>query len=373
MSSDKLDRTRGGAGELNEADKGYYEELYTDLPKEVVDILMQTHPLMGKNDDAEATAYRTQPRSRRPQREDVEEVREARMQQVGNEINEISKAPQQEGAPTRYVSRRARNMEDSYQAAVPRAAQEDEYDDGIQYVSVMPARKKSKIVEEVTLQTTAAPASRRRKSREPQPFEDMGRDARDNRPRYESLDFEERAKQEHLDSLYDSDYDDEDEFRGRSKLAIVLGVLAVVVIIVLIFRTVSMNSKMQEMQSQITQAEEYKAKYEQVQLEKMQVEEELENLKNPDANAAANAENSGDGDTSSTGSTGGDTSSTGGNTAASTTSSGYTEYTVQSGDTAWTIAQKMLGNGAQYQKILDANGLKESDALQIGSTIKIPK
>ena len=369
MSSDKLDRTRGGAGELNEADKGYYEELYTDLPKEVVDILMQTHPLMGKNDDAGATAYRTQPRSRRPQREDVEEVREARMQQVGNEINEISKAPQQEGDPTRYVSRRARNMED--QTAAPRAAaQEDEYDDGIQYVSVMPARKKSKIVEEVTLQTTAAPASRRRKSREPQPFEDMGRDARDNRPRYESLDFEERAKQEHLDSLYDSDYDDEDEFRGRSKLAIVLGVLAVVVIIVLIFRMVSINSKMQEMQSQITQAEEYKAKYEQVQLEKMQVEEELANLKNPDANAATNAENSGDGNT---GSTGGDTSSTGGSTTAGTTSSGYTEYTVQSGDTAWTIAQKVLGNGAQYQKILDANGLKESDALQIGSTIKIPK
>ena len=351
MSSDKLERTRGGAGELNEADKGYYEELYTDLPKEVVDILMQTHPLMGKNDDAEATAYRTQPRGRRPQREDVEEVREARMQQVGNEINEISKAPQQEGDPTRYVSRRARNMEDSYQTAAPAAAQEEEYDDGIQYVSVMPARKKSKIVEEVTLQTTAAPASRRRKSREPQPFEDMGRDARDNRPRYESLDFEERAKQEHLDSL-----------------------LAVVVIIVLIFRTVSMNSKMQEMQSQITQAEEYKAKYEQVQLEKMQVEEELESLKNPDANAAANAENSGDGDTSSTGSTSGDTTSgTSGSTTASTTASGYTEYTVQSGDTAWTIAQKVLGNGAEYQKILDANGLKENDALQIGSTIKIPK
>ena len=358
MSSDKLERTRGGAGELNEADKGYYEELYTDLPKEVVDILMQTHPLMGKNDDAEATAYRTQPRSRRPQREDVEEVREARMQQVGNEINEISKAPQQEGDPTRYVSRRA---------------PADAYDDGIQYVSVMPARKKSKIVEEVTLPTTAAPASRRRKSREPQPFEDMGRDARDNRPRYESLDFEERAKQEHLDSLYDSDYDDEDEFRGRSKLAIVLGVLAVVVIIVLIFRTVSMNSKMQELQNQVTQAEEYKAKYEQVQLEKMQVEEELESLKNPDGNTTSNAENSGDGDTSSTGSTSGDTSSTGGSTTASTTSSGYTEYTVQSGDTAWTIAQKVLGNGAEYQKILDANGLKESDALQIGSTIKIPK
>ena len=34
---------------------------------------------------------------------------------------------------------------------------DDEFDDGIQYVSMMPAKRKSKIVEEVTLQTTAAP------------------------------------------------------------------------------------------------------------------------------------------------------------------------------------------------------------------------
>ena len=105
MSDDRFDNTNGSRG-LSDTDKGYYEDLYNDLPKEVVDILMQTHPLMGKNDDTEATAYR----ARRPQRrEDVEEVREARMQQVSNEINEVSRAPQQEGEPTRYVSRRARN------------------------------------------------------------------------------------------------------------------------------------------------------------------------------------------------------------------------------------------------------------------------
>ena len=83
MSDDKIGNKTGPEG-LSETDKGYYEDLYNDLPKEVVDILMQTHPLMGKNDDLEATAYR----ARRPQRrEDVEEVKEARMQQVGNEIN----------------------------------------------------------------------------------------------------------------------------------------------------------------------------------------------------------------------------------------------------------------------------------------------
>lgn len=120
--------------------------------QEVQDILMQTHPLMGRaNEDTEAAAYRT----RRPQREDVEEVKEARMQQVSSEINEIKRAPQQEGDPTRYVSRRARSMESEY-AEIPRGSMaEDDYNEDIQYVSVMPARKKSRIMEEVTIQTSA--------------------------------------------------------------------------------------------------------------------------------------------------------------------------------------------------------------------------
>ena len=130
MSDDKIGNKTGSEG-LSETDKGYYEDLYNDLPKEVVDILMQTHPLMGKNDDLEATAYR----ARRPQRrEDVEEVKEARMQQVGNEINEVSRAPQQEGDPTRYVSRRARNAESAHTSAPKgNTMNQDDYDDGIQY------------------------------------------------------------------------------------------------------------------------------------------------------------------------------------------------------------------------------------------------
>ena len=60
MSDDKIGNKTGSEG-LSETDKGYYEDLYNDLPKEVVDILMQTHPLMGKNDDLEATAYRARP------------------------------------------------------------------------------------------------------------------------------------------------------------------------------------------------------------------------------------------------------------------------------------------------------------------------
>ena len=279
MSDERFENTNASRG-MNETDKGYYEDLYTDLPKEVVDILMQTHPLMGKNeDDAEAGAYRT----RRPQRrEDVEEVREARMQQVSYEINEVSRAPQQEGDPTRYVSRRARHtgiVSEELPEAAPRAMamNDEEYDDGIQYVSVMPPKRKSRIGEEVTLQTSA-PAKRGRKAkkeREEVPFQDMGRDPRDNRPRYEDVDFEERVKQEHLDSLYDDDYDD-DDFGGKGKLAIILGIVGLILIIFLIFRTVSLGSKLEDAQNQLTQSQDYKEKYEEIQLEKMQLEEQLD-------------------------------------------------------------------------------------------------
>lgn len=363
MSDERFENKNASRG-MSDTDKGYYEDLYTDLPKEVVDILMQTHPLMGKNEgDAEATAYR----GRRPQRrEDVEEVREARMQQVGYEINEVSRAPQQEGDPTRYVSRRARNtgiVSEELPESTSRATtvNDEEYDDGIQYVSVMPARRKSKIVEEVTLQTTAAPAKRGRKvrkEREAQPFEDMGKDPRDNRPRYEDVDFEERAKQEHLDSLYD-DYDDEDFGAGKGKLAIILGIVALVLIIFLIFRTVSLGSKLEETQNQLTQSQNYKEKYEEIQLEKMQLEEKLDALQNPDANADDGEGEDGDSDS--------DTSSN-----SSTSTGAGKEYTIKEKDTMWTIAQSQLGNGADYQKILDANGMKESDPLKPGTKIKIP-
>jgi len=244
---------------------------------------------------------------------------------------------------------------------------DDEYDDGIQYVSVMPPKRKSRIVEEVTLQTSA-PAKRpkkARKEREEMAFENMGRDPRDNRPRYEDVDFEERAKQEHLDSLYDDDYDD-DDFGGKGKLAIILGIVALILIIFLIFRTVSLGSKLEETQNQLTQSQEYKQKYEDIQLEKMQLEEQLDALQNPDANAGEDADADADADNDS------DSSSTSNSGSTSTSTGAGKEYTIKEGDTMWTIAQSQMGNGADYQKILDANGMKESDPLKPGNKIKIP-
>lgn len=368
---DKLENGSQGRS-MSDADKEYYADLYNDLPKEVQDILMQTHPLMGRaNEDTEAAAYRT----RRPQREDVEEVKEARMQQVSSEINEIKRAPQQEGDPTRYVSRRARSMESEYAESPRGSMAEDDYNEDIQYVSVMPARKKSRIMEEVTIQTSAPQKSgmkkkKQKKEREEMPFSDMERSG--DRPRYEDIDFEERAKQEHLDSLYGDGYDNDYRGGGRSKLPLILGMIGLVLIIFLIFRTVTLSSQLEEAQQQITETQDLNERYEQVQLEKMQLQEELDALQNPDG-AAAQENTEGNADDSET-TTGDSTSGSDSNTSSSSSgsSSGTTEYTVQQGETPWSMAQKFYGNGAEYTKILEANGLQEGENIKPGDVLKIP-
>lgn len=368
---DKLENGSQGRS-MSDADKEYYADLYNDLPKEVQDILMQTHPLMGRaNEDTEAAAYRT----RRPQREDVEEVKEARMQQVSSEINEIKRAPQQEGDPTRYVSRRARSMESEYAESPRGSMAEDDYNEDIQYVSVMPARKKSRIMEEVTIQTSAPQKSgmkkkKQKKEREEMPFSDMERSG--DRPRYEDIDFEERAKQEHLDSLYGDGYDDDYRGGGRSKLPLILGMIGLVLIIFLIFRTVTLSSQLEEAQQKVTETQDLNERYEQVQLEKMQLQEELDALQNPDG-VAAQENTEGNADDSET-TTGDSTSGSDSNTSSSSSgsSSGTTEYTVQQGETPWSMAQKFYGNGAEYTKILEANGLQEGDNIQPGDVLKIP-
>lgn len=368
---DKLENGSQGRS-MSDADKEYYADLYNDLPKEVQDILMQTHPLMGRaNEDTEAAAYRT----RRPQREDVEEVKEARMQQVSSEINEIKRAPQQEGDPTRYVSRRARSMESEYAESPRGSMAEDDYNEDIQYVSVMPARKKSRIMEEVTIQTSAPQKSgmkkkKQKKEREEMPFSDMERSG--DRPRYEDIDFEERAKQEHLDSLYGDGYDNDYRGGGRSKLPLILGIVGLVLIIFLIFRTVTLSSQLEEAQQQITETQDLNERYEQVQLEKMQLQEELDALQNPDG-AAAQENTEGNADDSET-TTGDSTSGSDSNTSSSSSgsSSGTTEYTVQQGETPWSMAQKFYGNGAEYTKILEANGLQEGENIKPGDVLKIP-
>jgi LysM repeat protein len=53
-------------------------------------------------------------------------------------------------------------------------------------------------------------------------------------------------------------------------------------------------------------------------------------------------------------------------------SAGTQSYTVQSGDTLWSIATKFYGNGSKYVLILRANDMPDNARLAVGATLIIP-
>ena len=56
----------------------------------------------------------------------------------------------------------------------------------------------------------------------------------------------------------------------------------------------------------------------------------------------------------------------------STVDSSQKTYKVQEGDSFWSIASKMLGGGAEWEKIARANPSVNPDNLKVGSTLVIP-
>mgnify|MGYP004683238173 CR=1 FL=1 len=64
-------------------------------------------------------------------------------------------------------------------------------------------------------------------------------------------------------------------------------------------------------------------------------------------------------------------SNVGGNETGGDNSNHYRNYTVQEGDTLWSIAQRFLGNGNLYNQIKSLNGLT-GDTIYIGQVLKIP-
>ncbi|MBR5879051.1 MAG: LysM peptidoglycan-binding domain-containing protein [Akkermansia sp.] len=49
----------------------------------------------------------------------------------------------------------------------------------------------------------------------------------------------------------------------------------------------------------------------------------------------------------------------------------YPTYTVQRGESLWTIAREQLGKGTRYREIMELNGLK-SDLIKVGQVLKLP-
>ncbi|MCK8674050.1 LysM peptidoglycan-binding domain-containing protein, partial [Rhodococcus sp. HM1] len=47
-------------------------------------------------------------------------------------------------------------------------------------------------------------------------------------------------------------------------------------------------------------------------------------------------------------------------------------HTVAPGDSLWAIAERVYGDGNQYQRIADANGIANPDLIHPGQVLTIP-
>ena len=163
-----------------------------------------------------------------------------------------------------------------------------------------------------------------------------------------------------LDELYSDDYDDEEtiSFRPGKKLSIVFSIIVIVLIGFLGFKCVSLGGKLREAEKTIAENNDLNEKYQSLEMENLKLEEELRTLKAGGTPETPEGENN----------------EVQGTETNSDDPGNFDWYTVTESDNSWwALAQKFYNDGTQYQKILDANGKKESDYVRVGDKLKIPK
>ncbi len=392
-------------------DKTEPSDLYEDLPKEVVDILMETHPLMGKNEQQDgATIYRRRTRQnneqtqvsqdttsidwsgaageetvigRRTRRRNQEEAQQytTRFQPIQSETEQEQNTydtqinyqdetgydetiyQTQVGLSTQYDNQQqndssfdySNGYDDTEQTTAYMPYTEDMYDTNYQqnetyddYTAASERRERhGPLMQEIEITLPS------KNSQQEQHHTATGRRGRSRN--FEDFDLERGAKQLDLNELYSDDYEDEERitFRPSKKFGVIFSVIAIVLIGFLGFRCISLGGKLKTAEQTIAENENLKTQYETLQMDKLKLEEELQALKNGGTATEPDAQS---------------------NQETTTDTGNFDWYTTTASDTSWWgLAEKFYGDGTQYQKILDANGKTESDYLKAGERIKIPK
>ena len=193
---------------------------------------------------------------------------------------------------------------------------------------------------------------------------------------------------ENFKSVYDSSdeevSDDDENDDSEDDRVVEIGVgriitiaafaVCVIAIVVLVFSNINYSRQLDEARSQITELQKNSSSTYETELEELKqrvadLTSENESLIAASADAddphtaAVQILNEAQSEIASEEST--DTSLSQGESAGNT-------YTVKAGDTFWSISQSVYGNGAEYQKILDANGMTENSVLNEGQVLNIP-
>ena len=314
-------------------DKTEPSDLYEDLPKEVVDILMETHPLMGKNEQQDgATIYRRRTRQnneqtqvsqdttsidwsgaageetvigRRTRRRNQEEAQQytTRFQPIQSETEQEQNTydtqinyqdetgydetiyQTQVGLSTQYDNQQqndssfdySNGYDDTEQTTAYMPYTEDMYDTNYQqnetyddYTAASERRERhGPLMQEIEITLPS------KNSQQEQHHTATGRRGRSRN--FEDFDLERGAKQLDLNELYSDDYEDEERitFRPSKKFGVIFSVIAIVLIGFLGFRCISLGGKLKTAEQTIAENENLKTQYETLQMDKLKLEEEL--------------------------------------------------------------------------------------------------
>lgn len=303
--------------------KEYYDDLYNNgWPKEVVQLLMQTHPFKNK-----------------PEEEDVayeETIKAARREEIGRRIREM--------APELEESRKQESQKADERQPKPEKNRPKEDRASSKY------RKEREASDE----DEEEPEKKFSRRRQRHVYEEG-----------EDIDIEKGKRQSELDDLFNKDKErryitDIKKQKSANKLAAVVIVIILFGLGALTFAVVYLNNQLKVATEKVATFDELQAKNEEYKLQILSLEEEIETL---------TAQEEEPEETPSPEETATSPQTDGGLT---TIPAGGTKYKVQSGDTFWSISEDFYGNGVYFEKILTANGLKESDTLREGQELIIP-
>ena len=393
------DKIKFGSDSTPKMDDNYFDNLYDDLPKEIADLLKSNHPFVD-HDDGEETFEEKRARraamrketkgSRREQsargsrREIEREERAEKYEEKAAEKQEerimpekfdifkddldltpepveaMSKAEEKEAKAEPAAEEKPKTPLFDESAIIRKAMEEanisakgdTEEDKAIEAVAEEEAKE---IIEDNAPEDDVKIAEPHRRAERRKKKEDKYDD-------YEVDDKEEALARFFNDS--GDDYYDEKGGAGKAVLVILL-IIAIGAAGFLGYKYVGAKSNLAQANAKLEQVQDSEAEKEDLKLQILDLQSQIDKLEaekeqtqtTPTADPAA-LENPGSTSTEIT--------------PATTSETAERTYTVVDGDSYWAIAQKVYGDGTKYQKILDANGLKENDSLSIGQTLKIP-
>lgn len=377
----------------------YYKKLYDDMPEDVAEMLIGTHPLMKKEVSDELThsikirsARKKNLRAVSDDEELWENPDETQEQPEYQEPASASKDPVEEdenviadedmgeyvGDITSFTKGLVTPSSKKHKAEEAEPAEEKvsepKSDDDItaEQIAKMLGGVDVEPIDENEMEQFEE------EEYEERPRRKVKREDRSERPRKKRRPIDEKElelsnieKQANLNELFreDDDYYDE-KHSGFSVARIAIIIAAVVVLAFFIYKVASLSGQVSKLNEQIKTYETMETEYEQMKLDNLSLTEQVENLQ-AQLGGGTSGETSGNTDNAENNTT--DDNNTGNNSSVqANTNSGSRTYTVQAGDTFWGIATKMYGNGSYYDRILTANGLTENDKIREGMTLTIP-